>query len=147
MRCQSLDCVVASARWYALHTIHVQYLTLSGHFKVKLILWNSASRAENEFIWNILQNYKYHVSFSYVYTRKTYTHNFHAIIFSYENCMKIMRISCEKLIHAYHAKKHLQFSCEKHAIIMRFSTLSKLIHFMRLSCESWKPIKIYLNGS
>ena len=35
---------------------------------------------------------------------KTSTQHFHAITFSYENRMKIMRISCGKGIHVYHAK-------------------------------------------
>ena len=66
-----------------------------------------------------------------LYTGKTYTHNFHAITFSYENRMKIIRISCEKIIHVNHAKKIYNF----HVKIMPFSYLLKPIH-MRLSCES-----------
>ena len=49
------------------------------------------------------------------YIGKTCTHNFHAITFTLENRMKIMRISCEKVIHVYSAKKIYNF----HAKIMR----------------------------
>ena len=44
-------------------------------------------------------------------------HNFHAITFSYENRMKVMQISCEKVIHVCHAKNIYNF----HVKIMRLS--------------------------
>ena len=65
-----------------------------------------------------------------IYTWKTYTHNFHAITFSYENHMTIMRTSCEKVIHVYHAKNIYNWkSCDYHAISMWWA------------CESWQISK------
>ena len=84
---------------------------------------------------------------SKLYTGKTYTHNFHAITFSYENRMKIMRKSCEKVIHVYHAKKIYNFHV-KIILIKTYYTFNAII--MRISCDYHanfeKLKKVYLNG-
>ena len=84
--------------------------------------------------------------FNSAYTWNTYTHKFHAITCTYENRMKIMRISCEKVMHVYHVKKiynvhvkimRLSYDFRIYKILLYISCDYHVI-IMRLSCESWK---------